>query len=59
MPLTPEQFTEKIKGIIYGDNSGDTECTHGMSDDAMEELLIELGYGEGIEIIRNSRRWYA
>ena len=59
MPLTPEEFAEKIKGIMEGEHADDCERLHGETDDAMEELLTDLGYGKAVEIIRNSERWYA
>ena len=37
----------------------DTEAQHCKSDGIMERLLIELGYEELVEYIRNTRRWYA
>lgn len=30
-----------------------------VTDDLMEELLIDLGYGEGVRLIRETGRWYA
>ena len=56
--MTPEEFkNEVIKGL--DPMNGDEESTHGNTDYLMEELLIFLGYGEGIELIRKSTRWYA
>jgi hypothetical protein len=37
----------------------DTEERHLRTDQMMEDLLISLGYGEGIDLIRGSTRWYA
>jgi hypothetical protein len=56
--LTPEEFAQKVKFLIK-EGRGDNEVLHGDTDDLMEDLLIALGYEEGIEIIRNTERWYA
>lgn len=37
----------------------DWEATHGRFDDLMEEILIQHGYSEGVELIREYPRWYA
>jgi len=37
----------------------DPERVHSRLDQLMEEVLLELGYQEGIEMIRETTRWYA
>jgi len=37
----------------------DTEAFHSATDELMEDLLISLGYGAAVEIIRDGERWYA
>lgn len=56
--MTPEEFAEKIKAAInkYGN---DAESMHEVTDEIMEEALMSLGYEEGVELIRNTMRWYA
>ena len=55
---TPEEFKNKvIEGL--SPKNGDEESTHCNTDYLMEELLISLGYDEGVELIRKSTRWYA
>ena len=56
--MTPERFLEEVR-IIGMANCGDVEALHAETDNLMEELLISLGYGEGVELIRNMERWYA
>ena len=56
--MTPEEFVEQIKTALdkYYD---DIELSHARTDEIMEEALISLGYEEGVELIRNTMRWYA
>ena len=56
--MTPERFLEKVRQICE-EESGDVEAFHDSTDILMEELLISLGYGEGVELIRSMERWYA
>jgi hypothetical protein len=56
--MTPEEFLNKIKHIEWM-YSGDTEMMHSELDVAMENLLVELGYGESVEYLRRLERWYA
>ena len=56
--MLPGDFKAVVAQIIkaYGD---DQEVCHVRLDNFLESLLVELGYGEGIELIRGSKRWYA
>lgn len=54
--MTPAAFTEKMREAA-GD--GDPEGSHCDMDRLMCELLTSLGYGEGVEIFRKSKKWYA
>ena len=56
--MTPEEFQIKMQEIKnnYG---GDEEAFHGKADDLLCEVLIELGYKNGVEIFKNSDKWYA
>lgn len=59
-PLTPKEFVEKIKKEIkFTPDSYGIEVLHLQTDQFMEELLISLGYSEGIGIIRNIARGYS
>lgn len=55
--MTPEKFVEQIKTAF--DKYDDIESLHETTDEIMEEALISLGYEEGVELIRNTMRWYA
>lgn len=58
-PLTPLEFKNKIKKEIkFTPASYGIEVLHLQTDNLMEELLISLGYSEGIGIIRNINRGY-
>jgi hypothetical protein len=56
--LTPRQFLNKIKKIIKH-SDGDYEDMHPSTDEAMEDLLISLGYQSGVKLIQDTERWYA
>ena len=56
--MTAEEFSKSVREIVSA-YDGDAEIYHGKIDDLMEELLIELGYGEGVELLRRPARWYA
>lgn len=53
--MTPEEFLAKMQECV----TGDIERDHGAADDLMCNLLIQLGYGEGIKIFKEMERWYA
>lgn len=56
--MKPEDFLMKIKQIEWQSHD-DIETMHARMDDAMEDLLCDLGYGEAIEYMRGLERWYA
>lgn len=56
--LTPEEF-ENTMAFIADKANKDRERTHMYMDALMEETLIALGYGKGVEIFRNAQKWYA
>jgi len=51
--MIPKKFVEAMQKLIdkYGD---DPEDMHKAADDLMESVLIDLGYGEGVELYHNS-----
>ena len=55
---TPEEMRQQTLDVIQ-QNRGDCEGMHSETDNLMEELLIELGYGEMVKLIRDTTRWYA
>ena len=56
--MTPEEFSESVREIVAS-RDGDPEASHARTDDLMEDLLVELGYYDGVGLIRASTRWYA
>ena len=58
---SPKEFTKEIEDIVFskGMEGPDNEIIHIQTDEAMEELLIDLGYGEAIHIIRSIERYYS
>lgn len=63
--MTPEEFAKAMKKASYNlnDPTGrpyyDEEDAHREMDGIMANLLRQLGYGEGIDIFDNTRKWYA
>ena len=59
-PLSPAAFLTAARELAaWGDEHGDPEVTHGESDEIMESLLKQLGYGEGVAVLSEMTRWYA
>jgi hypothetical protein len=59
MKMTPEQFSKKVEKILATKPKGTDEAQqHMKTDELMEELLISLGYREGVKKIQDSMRWY-
>lgn len=58
MVLTPEEFAGMIR-VLIARGGDDSEAVHADTDEAMENLLIALGYGEAVGLIRDEIRWYA
>lgn len=51
-------FKEAVAAALK--RSGDAHDEgHSATDKMMEEQLIALGFGEGVALIRDSKRWYA
>ena len=58
MKTTPEIFKLKMEGL-RNDLNLDKEAVHSDMDDLLCEVLIELGYKEGVDIFFNTDKWYA
>lgn len=56
--MTPEEFYKVISEIVIN-YAGDTEILHSQIDVAIEKLLVELGYGDAIDVIKAQGRWYS
>lgn len=56
--MTPDEFRDRMQNIV--DNpGGDAEVGHLKADKVMEDLLIALGYEEGVTVMRTMVRWYS
>lgn len=56
--MSAEAF--KLRMIEIGkDYGGDCEVSHCEMDTLLANLLISLGYEEGIKIFQESEKWYA
>ena len=58
MAMTPEEFGAKMQKI-HDDYQYDVEEVHSKMDDAMCDLLIELGYAKAVAIFDAENKWYA
>lgn len=64
---TPKIFARKMAMIAQMYDNGedqarrfiDEEEAHRMADKLMCDILIELGYGEGVDIFKKIPKWYA
>lgn len=54
--MTPDEFKEKMKLIA---DKGDIEKGHVEMDSLMCDLLVMLGYEDGIKIFDSIEKWYA
>lgn len=57
-PITPKEFKDEVEGVVFSTESYPMDVKHRNLDTIMEDLLISLGYEEGIHLIRNTERWY-
>ena len=63
--MTPDEFARKMKEAselkftFGGCEFDDTEGAHCDMDKLMCTLLTDLGYSEGIDIFRKTKKWYA
>lgn len=62
---SPEAFAEKMRNIpkILDEaktrHGWDEEDSHELADQYMCDLLVELGYGEGVNIFEDMPKWYS
>lgn len=61
--INPEEFAKEMKNLQEKLNTEDLyfekEQVHKEMDNLMCELLIELGYEKGINIFKDTPKWYA
>ena len=58
--MTPQEFVDAVVNAER-QAGGDNEGFHIDTDTLMEQILTDLGYGEGVKRIQKSHlgRWYA
>lgn len=56
--MTPKEFCETMLELRER-YQHDEERVHCAMDDVMCELLIELGFCDGVEVFRQTPKWYA
>lgn len=56
--MSPEEF-EKAMMNLAEQWDLDIELRHCEMDDLMCKVLVNLGYGKGVNIFEASERWYA
>ena len=54
--MSEKEFKEKMEQLK---NNRDYEVAHEKADDLMCEVLISLGYAEGVQAFREITKWYA
>lgn len=59
--MTPEEFATQMRDLyeFHYVKNNDEELAHGYMDDAMCDLLRQLGYGEGVDIFIKTPKWYS
>lgn len=57
-PMTPSEFAVELRRIEEK-YDGDPEAAHARADDLLCEVLISLGYGEGVGVFGCMRKWCA
>ena len=60
--LSPSEFEERMRDISTSDSGYpgcNTEDRHRAMDDLMCEILEALGYGKGVEVFKQTHKWYA
>ena len=55
--IYPDQFAKDIEEIL-NEHEHDPAQSHEKMDQYIEKLLKQWGYGEGVEIMERSTRWY-
>ena len=56
--MSAEEFSKSVRNIV-SNFEGDPEACHARLDALMEDLLVDLGYYDGVGLIRASTRWCA
>ena len=56
--MTPEEFARQMEALAPK-NLTEIDEAHMEMDNLMGEVLMSLGYGEGVMVFRNAEKWYA
>ena len=57
--MSPQDFYDLMREMHDTFTDGDEETVHVAMDELMCDVLEYLGYGEGVEIFKNTPKWYA
>lgn len=59
--MTKEEFYHEMLALeeTYATILDDKELFHTKADELMCKLLIELGYGQGVEVFLDTPKWYS
>lgn len=55
MTISKEEFAARMRAIA---NDSDTEAAHSKADRLLCEVLVSLGYEDGVEVFELMDRWY-
>ena len=61
-PPTPEEFYEhmlKIKNMYSIGENQDTEMLHIKFDEYICDVLKSYGFNKGVEVFKNTEKWYS
>jgi len=56
--ISPRAFAN-IMERLHDSLAHDTETQHYVMDQIICEVLIDLGYEEGVRIFKDTKKWYA
>ena len=57
-PMTPQEFEKLMRSTLLI-NKDDPEASHREADRLMAFTLETLGFGKGVKLWEQSKRWYA
>lgn len=55
---TPEQFEAEMRALFPYGVKYDVEESHGKADELMCDILESLGYGDGVHVFQDAKKWY-
>lgn len=58
LKTTPREFRREME-VIKATHEDDEELMHIKMDDVMCRVLYELGYGEGVNVFEQTKKYYA